>query len=914
MKIFKSLSIILFIVAAVIIGGLAFFVATFDANHYKQQIISLVNKQTGRELAIDGDLKLAVYPDIALKMGKTSLSNAKGFTDSAFATIDGAQVSVELLPLLKKTIKVDEVRLNGLNLNLHRKANGSNNWDDLAGKSDKKQKDSNKPPAKVVEEMLNNLSIAGINLKDAHIHWRDDQSAQDITLSPLNLKTGTFKPGKALPVDLSLTMQQKDPATTINAKVRTAVTLSKDNTHFSLADLKLHTEVTGAQLPDSTLVADLSGTIQGSPEKITSPDLQLRTTLNGKLIPEGQIQTILSGNLDFDVNAQRVRLAGMKVDSKINGKPLQGGNLHALVTGDTNFNLAKQQLAIPNLIVDATMTGGMLQKGKAHSKIAGDLAVNLAKSQLTVPNLTMNTELKGKLIPGGTLTKQAQGKANINWASKQGSIDLSSLLVKLANLELQGSAVQIQPLAEKPSVSGQFQTNTFNLKQVLKTLGIAAPATKNPQALSKVQANFKLDTDADHVTLKPLTLKLDDTTISGKLSLSNFSQPALRPDLTIDHINVDNYLAPEGKAAASTSSASSGDQELLPLEMLRTLDIEGGIDIGSMIINKLKLSQIKTGIKAQKGLIKINPANASLYKGKYQGQITVDARQPTPTLSMHHELVGLRSEGLLFDLFQDKYISGDTRLVTEMSSRGNTLDALLKNLNGTTSISFKDGTIRDSRLAQKTALAVKAFEKKEIKGDKSVVTFTGLSGDFKTTNGVFKTDNLSLKSPYLNISGAGTADVAQQRLDITLRIGSAKQKGDKALYAPLRIYGSFTDPKFQLKLDDLLKSLAQQDLDKAKQKAKEQLEQKKKELQDRIAAEKAAKKQQLQKKLDEQKAKALQKIEKNIGNKLGDKLKQQLGGDNTPSAKDATDSNQEAPASVEDKVKDKLNNKLKGLF
>ena len=93
MKLFKIISFIVFIVVALVVGGLIFFVTTFDANLYKKQIISLVNKQTGRELSIDGDLKLAVYPDIAIELDKASLSNAAGFTGDQFATIGSARRS-----------------------------------------------------------------------------------------------------------------------------------------------------------------------------------------------------------------------------------------------------------------------------------------------------------------------------------------------------------------------------------------------------------------------------------------------------------------------------------------------------------------------------------------------------------------------------------------------------------------------------------------------------------------------------------------------------------------------------------------------------------------------------------------------------------------------------------------------------
>ena len=963
MKFFKTLSFILFIIIALVIGGTIFFVSTFDANHYKKQIISLVNKQTGRDLTIDGDLKLAVYPDIAIEMGNTSLSNAAGFTGDKFATIGSAKVSVELLPLLKKKIKVDKVRLNSLKLNLHKKADGSTNWDDLVqGNKQNKPKDD-KPPSEVVQEMLNNFSIAGVSLKDAHIHWRDDQSGQDITLSPLHLKTGTFKPGNPLPVELALVLKQKQPATTVKLEGSTTVTLSAgkgaDNQKFSLANLNMETTVTGSQIPKGALTAHISGNINGSPSLITAPDLKVLATLNGDLIPQGEAKIDLDGSLKFDVNGQLATISNMKLDTKVNGKLLQGGNLHAVVLGNTQFNLASQKLSIPNMDVnaklaqgfikggavtahiigntqfdvvkqllnisglklDAGANGELLKGGKANSQISGDLTVNLALSQLTMPKITINTTVDGGLIPGGNMVQQGQGAVDLNWENKQGGVDLSSLLIKLADLELKGNQVQLKPLAEKPSVKGQFQTNTFNLKNVLKMLGVEPPVTSNPKALSQVQAQFGLQADSENAELQQLKLTLDKTSITGKLTIKNFTAPSIQPELKIDSINVDDYLAPPSSSTQAAANNATNSQELFPMETLRGLDIDGGVTINSMIINKLSLNNISTRIKAKQGLINIDPANANLYKGKYKGRIVLDAKQSIPTMKMRHELTGLRSEGLLFDLFKDKYISGDTKLVTEFTSRGNTLDALLKNLNGTTSMGFNDGTIRDSSLAEKVSLAVKVFEKKEVKGDKSVVTFTGLSGDWKTTNGVFKTDNLSLLSPYFNISGTGTADVAKQVLDMKLRIGPHQKKGARPIFAPLHIYGTFSNPKFKLDIKDLIKALAQQDLDKAKQKAKEKLEQakqeakeklkqkereakakldaKKKQLQQQFVAEKAAKEKQIKQKVEAAKAKALEKVEK----KLGDKM----GGDSKKAVEDAVEG-------AEEKVKNKLKDKLRGLF
>lgn len=1061
---FKKLVLIFVVLIAVVAGLLAIFVATFDANDYKQEITNLVKKQTGRDLGISGELKLAVYPDIALEMGKTTLSNAAGFAGQEFATIDSARVSVKLLPLLKKNIQADAVLLDGLKLELHRKADGSTNWDDLInssakGDADKTSSDQpsneskvNKTASKVVEDMLQNLSIAGVSLKNANIHWLDDQANQDISVVPLNLTTGKFSPGKPLPIDFAVLVKQKAPAMSIAAEGDTTVTLSNNNKNFDLSNLKLNTTITGAQIPNGAFEANLTGNIKGSPEKITVNALSLQSSLTGDLIPEGEVKTDISGDVNFDVNAQQLTIAGMKLNNNITGKPLAGGTLQALVIGDINLNLASQQLTIPNLALDAKLAGGhvkggaanakvngnmqfdlakqllvitgmkavadasgealqggtananingdvnlnltsqkltipnlsldakanggyvkggaadakvngnlqfdlakqllfingmkttanangeLLQGGKANTNIAGDIQLDLANSNIKSPQLSLNSNIEGGLVPGGKLTQTAKGNLDLNWANSNGSVNLADLLVNVAGLEVKGSNVQVQPLAEKPAISGQFQTNTFNLKTLLKTLGIDAPTTSNPSALSQVHAQFGLDASTDKAALKGLNLKLDKSQLNGNFEINNFlsdnSMPSVRTQLSINSINLDDYLAPasDKPSAVAASNASASNTELLPLETLRNLTIDGDFKIGNMVINKLKMSNINAKVDAKQGLININPANAQLYSGKYVGRITIDARQATPTMNMRHELAGIRSEGLLFDLFQDKYISGGAKMLTELSSSGNTIDALLKNLNGTTSIGFNDGTIRDSSFAEKVSLAVKAFEKKEIKDGKSVVSFTGLSGDWKTTNGVFATDNLSMLSPYFSINGSGSADVAKQTLDMKLRIGPKTQDPKRPLFAPLRITGTFSDPKFSLDLEDLIKALAAQDLKELELKAKARIEQEKQALKLKVEKEKKAlelkvanEKKALQQKINNEKAKQLQKVEKakadaiqklkdKTGDKLGNQILNQLQGKKPVPADGAQPTDAEPPKSVEDQVKDKLKDRLKGLF
>ena len=202
MKPLKRLFFAISILLVLLITAIVVFIATFDANQYKNQIHQLVKENTGRDLELRGDIQLSIFPNIALNLGEITFSNLPQFDNIPFATVKSAQVGVKLMPLLNKKLVVEKIILNDLQLDLHKKANGSSNWDSFSDSS--KTKTSKK---KFSDEFLKNLSIAGIELNNATIHWRDDAIQQNLLITPLNLRTGALEPNKAIEVKLDGTLQ-----------------------------------------------------------------------------------------------------------------------------------------------------------------------------------------------------------------------------------------------------------------------------------------------------------------------------------------------------------------------------------------------------------------------------------------------------------------------------------------------------------------------------------------------------------------------------------------------------------------------------------------------------------------------------------------------------------------------------------
>src|SRR5690606_42085938 len=79
----------LVVLVIVIAVGVALF---FDPNDYKDQMTAAVANATGRELTLEGDLELSLFPSLSIAVGPARLGNAEGFGDQPFARSEERRV------------------------------------------------------------------------------------------------------------------------------------------------------------------------------------------------------------------------------------------------------------------------------------------------------------------------------------------------------------------------------------------------------------------------------------------------------------------------------------------------------------------------------------------------------------------------------------------------------------------------------------------------------------------------------------------------------------------------------------------------------------------------------------------------------------------------------------------------------
>jgi len=163
--------------------GIAVLVLLVDPNGFKPRIEAAVRDATGREFALIGDIDLKFFPWLALRTGEGRFGNPPGFANEPMATWRNAQLGVKLFPLLGGDLVVDRIRLEGADVRLTRKADGTANWQGIAGD------EPADPNAKT-----RHLTIDGVDLKDSRLTFTDEGASRRIAITALNLSTDEIAP------------------------------------------------------------------------------------------------------------------------------------------------------------------------------------------------------------------------------------------------------------------------------------------------------------------------------------------------------------------------------------------------------------------------------------------------------------------------------------------------------------------------------------------------------------------------------------------------------------------------------------------------------------------------------------------------------------------------------------------------
>ncbi|QFY90932.1 AsmA family protein [Magnetovirga frankeli] len=603
-----------------------------------------------------------------------------------------------------------------------------------------------------------------------------------------------------------------------------------------------------------------------------SPGLPVDIGLSSQVqpLPGGMaFSSALSGQLNFDPASQRLSIQGLKLRlAELNGP--QSLELRGQLELDTRLQLLNLR--------DLHLNAALQPPGASQTmnlSLDGQLAANIHQRHISLSPLS----LRLSPLPG---VPAAKLDAHLNLDLAKGLALLDQIQANFAELDLRGQ-LQAENLLTQLSFKGKLELLPFKPRRVLAGLGLSAPQTTDPVALTQGSLKLGLSGNLSKIDLTNIQLSLDDSLLSGNASIALAQRPRLGFDLKLNGLDLNRYLPPP--AAGTARTAESGP---LPLALLFALDMQGQLGIGRLALDRFRLENIGLKLTQAQGKLRLEQNIGNLYQGKYSGLTLIDASAKPPTLDYQAKISGVQAEPLLKAISGEDRLRGKGDVSIKLRSQGNTGVELRNRLHGDVQVSFRDGAIKGFNLAQTLREAkarIAELQGKEPPPEPSKVQetdFSALDATAKIQGSLIHNTSMQMKSPFLRFEGQGQLDSAKSWLDYRLTavvVESSKGQGGKdfkeltnipipmSYQGPLEQMGDWR--QWKVHLDQVIKA-------KVKQRAEEEgrrLLQKKLGLSEEAAASEEELKRQLEEKA---KAKLEEKLQQELEEKASDGLKDVL--------------------------------------
>lgn len=512
-----------------------------------------------------------------------------------------------------------------------------------------------------------------------------------------------------------------------------------------------------------------------------------------------------SANQNIQVDAVEIRNANIYFDNQ---------KTHQRLTL-TQFNLESNNISM-RAPFDIHADGNLgIPFGKGKFDLTTNIDYRPENKQLYLSNFKLKTEFTPTDKPISPIMVSLSTKVGLNLNQQQ--LTVSNINTTINNMQFSGD-LEGNKITSAPQFYGKFTATNFNLRSFLASVGTKTPPFKNPSALANASGSVSFVTAPNSIKVNNLRFNLDNSTLYGTASLTNHN---FLFNLSLDQLDSNFYAqasqdttGPRGAEETATPSPS-GASAAAPLALLAQYQGQGRITINNLTLGGTKLSDLNINLNANRGTLALNPIQTSIYDGAFNGQLVFSGANNMPGIALSGAFSNIQLQSFLQSTNPVTKLKaqGLAGINISITTRGTTLPAITQNLNGHLLFNVKNGALNDIDLEYYLNLGKAILQHKSLSSVTNThqTTFGNLSGSFTITQGVATTSDVLLQGPILEAHGKGSADLANQSINMQLQINPA---GLDNYSVPIKISGPFSNISIRPDFDTLIKNQIQQQTQK----------------------------------------------------------------------------------------------------
>lgn len=329
------------------VGILFFLTRMFDPNDYKEHIQQAARDRANVELTLDGDIGWSLFPWLGIELKDVGVAPADQ-PEQPLARIGSLGLGVEVLPLLRRELRMSDVIVDSIALTLERNAEGVGNWESIGVQREVVQEEpvTVEPADTEAAERTRPLeiSIESVRVTNASLQYTDQQAGRSVQMEDVNLSTGALIDGESFDLNLLGLVILDEPALRMRVDLRGVALFDQIQRRYQLDAVDLQLDASGTPFSGRAVTLQLRGDLLADLTEQFVELNQMRLSL-ADLRATGQLRASqldsdmqLAGTLNvaqFDPKAL-LRSLGVDLPETRNPRALEQLSLQATLTGNAN--------------------------------------------------------------------------------------------------------------------------------------------------------------------------------------------------------------------------------------------------------------------------------------------------------------------------------------------------------------------------------------------------------------------------------------------------------------------------------------------------------------------------------------------------------------------------------------------------
>ncbi len=881
----RKAAIVVGILVVLIIVVLLVAPAFVDINHYRGQVEAQLQKALARPVSV-GQMRLRLLPP-RVRVANVVIGEDPVFGPGPFASIPELVASVDTGALIRRELKLQSLRLEQPKVELIRNARGTWNFASL-GKTPqqpqapapaKKPPQTAPPPTQTPQQQREaTLPLSNLRIDQGRLVLVDQQKNFQGTYDKIDLNVQGYAPDKAFNVDAAMVLpgggagkfeldarvgpirQDELAATPVDGKLNmkevslAALKALANNQTFPIDGVATGT----LSVRSSGAAVDSRGDLKLDNARVRNVQIGYPIKLEYKLSGNAGTYKVDSGKLQLGptpfsiagtVNTARTP---MTVDLNVSTKDASLSEAARLAAAFGVAFGAGMDVS-GRLSADVHAQGPVSQPALNGNLSARNIAVHGGQIKQTVQVPELQLALTPQAIRSNQFTASSDGTrvqaqfALVNYTSASPQVDAA---LRTANAQLGELIAMAQAYgvtaAEGMSGSGQASldvratgplknANALNISGTgqLSNAVLRTPSLAEPLKVNRADLRFSQNS----MVVQNLAASLASTNAGGNVTISNFAAPRVQFTLNADQVNVSEMqrvVVPASGAPARRASLSivpsAFAQKPADAGFLTRVTGRGNATIGKIIYDKLLLTNVRSDVELDHGVIRLSPLTAALYGGQQVGSIVVDTRTSPVDVRAETRLQHVEANDLLSAISSlQQTLYGLLNANAQAGFRTTESTNLASTLNGRASLNLNNGRLVGIDLLNQLAQVAQFTTGLQTPGNFTSIVRMG--GDFDINRGVAQTNNLQAEIPGGKLAADGVVSLVDQSVSMHLtavlsrefsqKVGGTQVGGfmrtalaNKAgeLVIPVIVTGTLKNPSFapdvqkiaQMKLQNLL--------------------------------------------------------------------------------------------------------------